>query len=360
MGKEYEVKIGEANEPGDPVDPTVDIDNPIVEPDKQDEPVIDPVTEDEDDLSESQILRHFEKNGRKVESIDELFKTPEQVTIEKEVELPDNVKAFYEFHKQTGRSMDDFVKLNKKFEDMDEDQVLAEYYLTEYPSLSREDVLSKIKDDFGYDPEDMVEADINRIKINKKIELERAFKKLNSLKEQYNAPLASSMANLSEEEQTEFEEFKNSKQLSIEQQQAANDRKSFFQQKTVELFSDTFEGFKMNVGTDTPIIYKPEDHKKLASDENQSINYFAKEFLDENGKVKDVEKFHKAIYFARNMDSISKHLYEKGAADAIANLEKTSKNLDVTKSAQAHQVREGLVVTVEKQGGKSEFKLKTP
>jgi len=81
MGKEYEVKIGETNEPDVPVDPIVDTNNPVVEPDKQDDPIIDPVMEDDDDLSESQILRHFEKNGRKVESIDELFKTPEQVTI---------------------------------------------------------------------------------------------------------------------------------------------------------------------------------------------------------------------------------------------------------------------------------------
>ena len=45
--------------------------------------------------------------------------------------------------------------------------------------------------------------------------------------------------------------------------------------------------------------------------------------------VKDVAGYHKAIFAANNADSIATHFYEQGKADAIRNLSKESKNINM-------------------------------
>ena len=55
---------------------------------------------------------------------------PEEVlsnTEEKNIELPEDVKAFIKFNKETGRGMDDYVKLNVNYDEMDQADLLRQY-----------------------------------------------------------------------------------------------------------------------------------------------------------------------------------------------------------------------------------------
>ena len=68
--------------------------------------------------------------------------------------------------------------------------------------------------------------------------------------------------------------------------------------------------------------------------ENQSnINKPRREVLRrQNGNVKDVNGYHKAIYAAENVDKIAAHFYEQGKADAVKDVVNKSKNLSDTKA----------------------------
>jgi hypothetical protein len=57
------------------------------------------------------------------------------------------------------------------------------------------------------------------------------------------------------------------------------------------------------------------------------ITDFVKTFLDDKGMLVDPQGYHKAIYAARNSDTIAKHFYEQGKADATKELVAKTKNL---------------------------------
>ncbi len=62
--------------------------------------------------------------------------------------------------------------------------------------------------------------------------------------------------------------------------------------------------------------------------ENQSdITNFIKTFLNEKGEITDTKGYHKAIYAARNADTIAQHFYEQGKADAVKDVMAKSKNI---------------------------------
>ena len=49
--------------------------------------------------------------------------------------------------------------------------------------------------------------------------------------------------------------------------------------------------------------------------------------MDDKGNVTDYKGYHKAIYAARNADTIANHFYEQGKADATKDIMAKSKNL---------------------------------
>ena len=57
------------------------------------------------------------------------------------------------------------------------------------------------------------------------------------------------------------------------------------------------------------------------------MNDFVKKFLDEKGNISDYKGYHKAIYAARNSDTIAKHFYDQGKADAVKDITAKSKNI---------------------------------
>ena len=57
------------------------------------------------------------------------------------------------------------------------------------------------------------------------------------------------------------------------------------------------------------------------------ISPFVETFLDDKGMLVDPQGYHKAMYAARNSDTIAKHFYEQGKADATKDLVAKTKNL---------------------------------
>jgi hypothetical protein len=62
---------------------------------------------------------------------------------------------------------------------------------------------------------------------------------------------------------------------------------------------------------------------------NSSIQNFASKHLNEDGYIKDPAAYHKALTIANDPDAFFKYAYELGQADAVDNVVKTGKNVDM-------------------------------
>lgn len=282
------------------------------------------VVVDKPELTEDDVLSFIKKTKNKeVTSIDDLFREPE--VVEKEQEIPfEDVKAFLEYKKKTGRGLDDFIKLNRDLDKEDPNQLLADYYRT-VEDFDNDDIKAMMKK-FSYDEDIHTEEEIEERKLAFKREVKKAKKHFEGLKEQFNVPLESRDTFVPEEEREAYKSFKTRTEAEKKTQEEAAERSRVFAEKTNALLTDKFEGFEFNLG-ESSIKFKPADAETLKKSSN--IQNFIAKFLDDNGFLSgDGSEFHKSIAMASNPDQAAKFFYEKGIADAIERMEKEGKNID--------------------------------
>ena len=155
------------------------------------------------ELKEEDVLS-FIKNRYEKEftSVDQIFEQKSE-----NEDLPEDVKAYFEYKKTTGRGIEDYVKLNRDFSTMDEDSLLEEYLLASGEATDLEDV-EVLMDDYTFDEELDEEKDIKKIKMSKKKAIAKAKKFFEEQKEMYKQPVESSGTAISEEQQKELETYK--------------------------------------------------------------------------------------------------------------------------------------------------------
>ena len=91
--------------------------------DTQTEEIVEPSVKEEEQegLDEKSILSYIkERYDKDISSVDELFST----TKENE-DLPEDVSAYFKYKKETGRGIEDFVKLQQDYDSMDSDQIVV-------------------------------------------------------------------------------------------------------------------------------------------------------------------------------------------------------------------------------------------
>lgn len=263
-----------------------------------------------------------EKLGRDVNSWEDF----NQVET-KEVELPEDVRAFYEYKQQTGRTLNDFIELNKDYDNMSEEEIVQQYYKRNAEGLDEDDIKFEYSRKFGYDEDLDDDDDIRLKKIALKKEAVKAKEYFNQQKEQFNVPLESSTPLVSDDEREAYEAYQNSKSTQEAQREELLKRSQYFMDKTDELLNDKFEGFKFTVG-DKEVKYNPGDVSKI-KEMNSSIQNFASKHLNEDGYIKDPAAYHKALTIANDPDAFFKYAYELGQADAVNDVVKTGKNVDM-------------------------------
>jgi hypothetical protein len=312
-------------------------------PEQEDKP--ETVTVSLDDLSDEMVMQFFEKKGRKIEGgLDSLFVTPEPQVVEKEIELDEDVATFHKFKKETGRGLEDFMKLQKDFSQMTPEQVLAELYSIENPTWDREDVLFAISRKFGYDQDMDDPSDIREKELLKKSEVARGLDKLNTMKAQYSTTLESRGLDVPDDVKAEFETFKQQKASTAEQIELNNQRTQSFIDKTMEVFPEDFKGFDFEVEDGKSITFKPEETEKIIQKQTNLAGWLDG-FKDENGFIKDAKSFHKAIQMAMYGDTLIKHAYEQGKADQVVELEAKAKNIDMPRNAPPPTTVSGLKIS---------------
>jgi hypothetical protein len=273
-----------------------------------------------EDLSEDKVLDFLDKKyGRKLSSVEDLFAPQKE-------ELPEDVSAFLNFKKETGRGLNDFVKINSDLDSLNPDQLLKEYYSQKESDLDAEEIEYLIADKFSYDEDLDDEKDIKKKQIEKKKELAKAKKFLEEQKQKYKAPLESSYGSLSAEEQEALKAYKKYSANAQSSQELEQRQAEWFLKKTDEVFNSEFKGFDFKVG-DKELKFSPGDYNELKKVQSNINNFIAK-FVNNDGLIEDAKGYHKSLAVAMNPEKFAKFFYDQGIADAIEKEAKSSKNIN--------------------------------
>jgi len=290
-------------------------------------------------VNDENVLSYIkERYNKEINSVDELFETRET-----NEDLPEDVLKYFEYKKETGRGIEDFYKLQKNYNDMDDDSVLADYYSIQEEGLDAIDIIDLMDDKFGFDVDEDEEKDIKKRKLAKKRELAKARKYFNEQKDKYKIPLESSGGGLSEDQETQLTAYQDYIKESDTIAEENKKRYSYFLDRTKQVFNEDFKGFEFNVG-DSKINYKPGTKEELMNKQSD-VNNFVGKFLDDKGLIEDAKGYHRALSVAMNPEKFAQFFYEQGVAAAVDDVTRKSKNInmDIRKSPQL-STKDGLKI----------------
>jgi len=234
--------------------------------------------------------------------------------------LPENIEKLVSFMDETGGDIEDYVRLNANYDDIDSKTLLKEYYRKNKPHLDEEEISFILEDKFEYDEEIDEEREIRKKKLAFKEEVAEAKGFLKDLKSKYYDEIK--LRPGVTQEQKKAVDFFNRYN---EEKQIANDKLQRFQKGTSELLNNDFKGFDFEVG-EKKFRYNINNPSKVA-EEQSNISNFVGKFLGKKGEIVDQKSYHKALYAASNVDKIVNHFYEQGKADAIKDVVSSSKNI---------------------------------
>ena len=233
--------------------------------------------------------------------------------------LPENIEKLVSFMEDTGGNIEDYVRLNADYTNVDEKSLLKEYYKRTKPHLDAEEINFLMEDNFSFDEDLDDERDIKLKKLAIKEEVAQARNFLEQTKSKYYDEIKL-RPGVTQEQQKATDFFNRYNQ----DQEVAQRQHEDFKSKTNNLFTNDFKGFDFKVG-DKKFRYGVQDPSKVAEDQ-VNINNFVGKFLDDKGNVTDTEGYHRALYMASNSDTIINHFYEQGKADATKDIINKSKN----------------------------------
>ena len=245
---------------------------------------------------------------------------------EQELNIPEGISDLVNFMNETGGSMEDYIKLNKNYSELDDVNIIKEYYTTTKPHLNNDEINFLVNDNFSYDKELEDPTDIKRKELAFKEEVAKAKNHLNSQKEKYYKEVKST-GSLSKEQQKAidfFNRYNNEQQQIAQTQEKASNT---FKQKTSEVFNQEFKGFDFNI-EDKKYRFKLKDVDKVKNTQMDIMNVVGS-YLDENNTLKDGYGYHKALFAAKNADSIANHFYQLGKTEAVKQISEESKNINM-------------------------------
>jgi hypothetical protein len=240
--------------------------------------------------------------------------------------IPENIQKLMEFMEDTGGDLDDYIKLNKDYSKLDEQDLLYEYYKQTKPHLNNEEINFLMEDQFSYEEDVDDDREIKRKKLALKEQVANAKSHLDGQKSKYYEEIKAG-SKLTNEQQKAIDFFNRYNKESEVNQKAVKTNSDIFTQKTEQVFNEGFKGFEYNVGEKTYRfnVNNAEEVKNTQSD----LNNFTKKFLDKKSALTDATGYHKSLYTAMNADAVAKHFYEQGKADAIKDSIAKAKNVDM-------------------------------
>jgi hypothetical protein len=287
---------------------------------KQPELGLQEVGEGNQGATEDVIEEIFEQEiKQEVADIKEELQFHTQNQTKNNVELPENIEKLVSFMEETGGTIEDYVRLNADYSNVNNVALLKEYYKNTKPHLDAEEVEFLLEDKFFFDEDIDDEREIKLKKLAFKDEISKAKTFLEEAKQKYYAEIkARPGVNAEQQKAVDFFNRYNNEQNKVAQQQDA------FKKQTSNLFNNEFKGFEYNLG-EKRFRYNVQNPNQVAETQS-NIQTFVGKFLDKEGNVTDVPGYHKALYSAMNADKIAAHFYEQGKADAVKQVVSNSKN----------------------------------
>jgi hypothetical protein len=287
---------------------------------KQPELGLQEVVEGNQGATEDVIEEIFEQEiKQEVADIKEELQFHTQDQTKNNVELPENIEKLVSFMEETGGTIEDYVRLNADYSNVNNVALLKEYYKNTKPHLDAEEVEFLLEDKFFFDEDIDDEREIKLKKLAFKDEISKAKTFLEEAKKKYYAEIkARPGVNAEQQKAVDFFNRYNNEQNKVAQQQDA------FKKQTSSLFNNEFKGFEYNLG-EKRFRYNVQNPNQVAETQS-NIQTFVGKFLDKEGNVTDVPGYHKALYSAMNADKIAAHFYEQGKADAVKQVVSNSKN----------------------------------
>ncbi|MDA9026506.1 hypothetical protein N9H82_03550 [Flavobacteriaceae bacterium] len=235
--------------------------------------------------------------------------------------LPENIEKLVSFMDEVpGSTIEDYVRLNADYSNVDNSTLLREYYKNTRPHLDYDEVNFLLEDNFKYDEEVDEEREVRKKKLAYKEEIGKAKSYLDGLKDKYYDEIKlKSTVNPDQKKAVDFFNRYNEDEIFRTKQRAE------FERITKDTFNKDFEGFDFDLG-EKKFRYGVKNPSDVV--ENQlDITHFVTKFLADDGSLKDPKGYHKAMYAARNADTIAQHFYEQGKADAVKDVVAKSKNI---------------------------------
>ena len=235
--------------------------------------------------------------------------------------LPENIEKLVSFMDEVpGSTIEDYVRLNADYSNVDNSTLLREYYKNTRPHLDYDEVNFLLEDNFKYDEEVDEEREVRKKKLAYKEEIGKAKSYLDGLKDKYYDEIKlKSTVNPDQKKAVDFFNRYN------EDQVVRTKQREEFERITKDTFNKDFEGFDFDLG-EKKFRYGVKNPSEVV--ENQlDITHFVTKFLADDGSLKDPKGYHKAMYAARHADTIAQHFYEQGKADAVKDVVAKSKNI---------------------------------
>jgi len=314
-----ELDLSKFDSADDPDVIKVDLSQPVAEEAAPEEVVAEPTDENEVEAPAlEEVTDEAEALEEEViEALDEAEETGSAI--------PENVQKLLDFMEDTGGDINDYVRLNRNVQDLDDQDALREYYKDTKPHLSSEEVDFLMEDQFAYDESIDDERDIKRRKLARKEQVAEAKAYLDGQKSKYYEEIKAG-SKLTTEQQKAMDFFNRYNKESEQTQKIAEKQKSVFNKKTEQVFNDKFKGFEYSVG-DKKYRFNVKNTDQVKQSQSD-INNFVGKFLNEENTMEDARGYHKGLYTAMHADAIAQHFYEQGKADAIKETIAKSKNIN--------------------------------
>ena len=102
------------------------------------------------------------------DEVEELTEQVEEAVAEAEATgkpIPENIQKLMEFMEDTGGDLQDYVKLNQDYSELDNNALLKEYYKQTKPHLDSEEIDFLMEDNFSFDEDMDEDRDVRRKKL---------------------------------------------------------------------------------------------------------------------------------------------------------------------------------------------------
>lgn len=280
----------------------------------------------EEVIEEESEVKEEPKPEDPVEELKEEIEEAVQTAQDTATELPENIQKVVDFMNETGGTLEDYVKINQDYSNIDDSTLLYQYYNQTKSHLTKDEIDFLIEDNFSVDEEVDEPKDIKRKKLAYKEEIAKAKSYLEGLKGKYYEEVKLG-SKLTSDQQKAIEFFNTYNSEQSEQQKLQERQVEHFNTESNKVFNEEFKGFEFKVA-DKKYRFNVKDAQQVKNKQSDILKVLDK-YISKDNMLQDAAGYHKALFAADNADAIANHFYEQGKADAIKQLDAESKNINM-------------------------------